>query len=106
MGSVKPLNLIFNRGPVSTGGSNDTVNVAGYRLGIFSQKVVPSQRHIMDLGDWTQSRWQHTTGQSGQPFHKHYGDMVASWRAVDHHVMLYEKDDIEANKQALLILEP
>ena len=106
LGGVKPLNLIFNRGPVPMGGSNDTVDVAGYKLGVFGQEVVPSQRHIMDLGDWTQSGSQHTTGQSGQPFHKHYGDMIASWRDVELHPMWYEKDDIEANKKALLILEP
>ena len=106
MGSVKPLNLIFNRGPIPMGGSNDTVDVAGYKLGVFAQEVVPSQRHIIDLGDWTQSRSQHSTGQSGQPIHKHYADMIASWRDVELHPMWYEKDDIEANKKALLILEP
>ncbi len=106
MGSVKPLNLIFNRGPVAVRGTGDTVDAAGYSSGDFSVRVVASYRHVIDVGEWHNSRSQHTTGQSGQPFHKHFGDMIASWQAVEHHPMLYEKSDIEASKEGLLILEP
>ena len=106
LGSVKPLDLIFNRGPVPARGDGDTVDAAGYGLGDFEVQVVASYRQIIDVGEWENSRSQHTAGQSGQPLHKHYGDMVASWQAVQHHPMLYEKDDITANKEGLLILLP
>ncbi len=106
MGSVKPLHLIFNRGPVPARGGGDTVDAASYKRGDFSVRVLASQRQIIDVGEWRNSRSQHTTGQSGQPFHKHYADMIKPWQAIEHHPMLYERDDIEANQKGLLILEP
>jgi penicillin amidase len=106
LGSVKPLHLIFNRGPVPARGSGDTVDAAGYGRGDFAVRVVASYRQIIDVGEWSNSRSQHTTGQSGQPFHPHYGDMISSWQKVRHHPMLYEKEDIVANQEGLLILQP
>jgi len=106
LGSVKPLHLLFNRGPIAARGSGHTVDAAGYSHEDFSVRVVASYRQIIDVGEWRNSRSQHTTGQSGQPLHKHYGDMIAAWQEVRHHPMLYEKDDIVANQEGLLILEP
>jgi penicillin amidase len=104
LGSVKPLDLIFNRGPLAARGSWCTVDAAAYAAGDFAMTAVSSQRQIVDVGAWENSRSQHTTGQSGQPFNKHYDDMIQSWEAVKHHPMLYEKDDIVANQEALLTL--
>ena len=69
-------------------------------------RSLASQRQIVDVGEWRDSRSQHTTGQSGQPLHKHYDDMIKSWQEVQHHPMLYEKEDIVANQEGLLVLEP
>jgi penicillin amidase len=106
LGSVKPLDLVFNRGPVAARGSWCTVDAAAYSAGDFTVRVLASLRQIVDVGEWQNSRSQHTTGQSGQPLHKHYDDMIRSWEAVKHHAMLYEKDDILANQEGLLILAP
>jgi len=106
LGRVEPLHLIFNRGPVPARGSGETVDAAEYERGAFSVQVLASQRQIVDVGGWRNSRSQHTTGQSGQPFHKHYDDMIRPWQEVNHHPMLYELDDIKANQEGLLILEP
>jgi penicillin amidase len=106
LGSVNPLHLLFNRGPVPARGSGDTVDAAGYKRGDFSVRSLASLRQIVDVGEWRNSRSQHTTGQSGQPLHKHYGDMIESWQEVQHHPMVYEKEDILANQEGLLILEP
>jgi penicillin amidase len=104
LGSVKPLNLIFDRGPVAACGSWCTVDAAAYGAGDFTVAALSSYRQIIDVGAWQNSRSQHTTGQSGQPFHKHYDDMIRPWEAVQHHPMLYEKDDIVANQEGLLVL--
>jgi acyl-homoserine lactone acylase PvdQ len=48
----------------------------------------------------------HTTGQSGQPLNKHYGDMIDAWRQVQHHPVLYERADVEANLEGKLTLLP
>jgi penicillin amidase len=69
-------------------------------------RSLASQRQIVDVGEWDNSRFQHTTGQSGQPFHKHYDDMIGPWQKVEHHPMLFEKDKVRANMEAVLVLEP
>jgi penicillin amidase len=106
LGSVSPLHLLFNRGPVPARGSGDTVDAASYKRGDFLIRSLASLRQIVDVSEWRNSRSQHTTGQSGQPLHKHYGDMIESWQEVQHHPMLYEKEDIVASQEGLLILEP
>jgi len=104
LGRVQPLNLLFDRGPLAARGSWCTVDANAYEVGDFAVHVLPSYRQIIDVGAWRNSRSQHTTGQSGQPLHKHYDDMIRSWEAVRHHPMLYEKADIEANQEGLLTL--
>jgi penicillin amidase len=106
LGSVKPLDLVFNRGPVAARGSWCTVDAAAYGAGDFAVETVSSYRQIIDVGAWQNSRSQHTTGQSGQPFYKHYDDMIQSWQAVKHHPMLYDKDDIVANQELLVLVSP
>ncbi|MFQ6000591.1 MAG: penicillin acylase family protein [Anaerolineae bacterium] len=119
LGAVKPLNLIFNRGPIPARGSGFTVNAASFDYSAFAEGLKPmeigevfavqsgvSQRLIVDLSDFSNSLSIHTTGQVGIPFHKHYGDMISSWQGVKYHPLLWEKDEIERNKEGLLILEP
>ena len=120
LGVVAPLNLIFNRGPVPARGSGFTVNAARFDYSRFGEPgLVPaeigqvfamtsgvSQRLIVDLSDFSQSLSIHTTGQSGLPFHKHYGDMIRSWQEVKYHPLLWERGEIEKEKEGLLVLEP
>ena len=106
LGAVSPLHLLFNRGPVAVGGSGNTVCACGYEYGDFGVSSLPSYRQIIDVGEWQNSRSQHTTGQSGQPLHKHYADMIDAWRKVEHHRMLYEREDILADKEGTLVLQP
>jgi penicillin amidase len=82
------------------------VDAASFSFKKQAVQGIASYRQIIDVGEWRNSRSMHTTGQSGQPLSKHYGDMVASWQAVQHHAMLYEKDDIVANQEGLLTLLP
>lgn len=119
LGEVKPLDLIFNRGPIPARGSGFTVNAAGFDYSAFAEEYVPaeigkvfavqsavSQRLIVDLSDFSNSLSIHATGQVGIPFHKHYGDMITSWQGVKYHPLLWEKDEIERNEEGLLVLEP
>ena len=119
LGAVKPLNLIFNRGPIPARGSGFTVNAAGFDYSAFAEGLKPaeigevfavqsgvSQRLIVDLSDFSNSLTIHTTGQVGIPLHKHYGDMIPSWQEVKYHPLLWEKGEIEENREGLLTLEP
>lgn len=99
------LERLVNKGPFPMGGSGYTVNAAGHYRN-FEQGTVASYRQIVDLSDWGNCRSQHTTGQSGQPMHKHYADMIQSWRAVEHHPMLFDRAQIETEQEGTLILQP
>ena len=102
---ISLLEWLVNKGPFPMGGSGYTVNNTGHNRQ-FEQTMVASYRQIVDLGDWNNCLSQHTTGQSGQPMHKHYADMISPWRDVQHHPMLFDREIIEAEQEAKLILQP
>jgi len=104
---IGPVEAIFNRGPVPVDGSIATVNSTGYSLDSpYTVNHITSQRQIVDLEDLTRSVSMHTTGQSGHPFHPHYDDMVDPWRNIEYHTMLWERADVEAEAEGVLVLTP
>jgi len=107
LGNVKLLAPFFNRGPFPVGGDIDTVNM-GASLPHDPKTVitVPSYRQIVTLADLNNSLSGHAPGQSGHPASKHYDDFIAMWLRVDHHPMLVERTQIEANTQETLYLTP
>jgi penicillin G amidase len=71
---------IFNR-RAETGGAGETVLQSGYEpLQPFTGTWGPVYRMLADIGDPARSRWQSSTGQSGQPGSRHYDDRIADWR--------------------------
>ena len=106
MGGVKPLNLIFNRSTQASG-CGAAVNATGFSPAApFEVSAVPSYRQIVNLADWAGSLSMHTTGQSGLPFHRHYADMITSWRDAGYHAMLWTAADVQAHAKAKLVMEP
>jgi len=104
---IAPIEAIFNRGPVPVDGTIATLNNTGYSLSNpYGVVIVPSYRQIVDLGDLTRSVSMHTTGQSGHPFHPHYDDMIDPWRNIKYHAMLWERGDVEADAEGVLVLTP
>lgn len=107
LGSVQPLNLLFNVGPIPAPAGEATVMRMGFRAGIpFPITSVSSMRMIVDLGNLANSRYIHTTGQSGQPLHKHYSDMVLLWRDGSYVPMPFDRATIDARREGLLVLVP
>jgi len=101
------VEALFNRGPFPVDGSLATVNQADYSLSEpYDAKTIASYRQIIDLGNLGASVSMHTTGQSGHPFHPHYDDMIASWRDVQHHPMLWARTEVDASAASVLILTP
>jgi penicillin amidase len=104
---VRLVERIFNRGPVAVDGTVATVYNTGYVLDSpYGVNTVSSQRQIVDLGNLTRSVSMHTTGQSGHPFHPHYDDMIDPWRNIEYHPMLWERADVEADAEGVLVLRP
>jgi penicillin amidase len=102
-----PIDAMFNRGPIPASGGTSIVNATSWSTDEPAiVQGVPSERMILDLSDWERSQSMHTTGQSGHPFHKHYGDMIMAWRDIELHTMHWERAAIEADAEGTLLLEP
>ncbi len=78
---IAPIERLFNRGPLETGGGSDVINATGWNAAAgYEVTWVPSMRMVLDLGDLDAGEWIHLTGQSGRPFHGHYTDQAELWR--------------------------
>ncbi len=107
LGTVKPLNLLFNAGPVSVPGDNYTVNYTGFSAPDgYDTLGVASMRLIMNAGDWDQSLVVNTTGESGQPLNSHYADMVPLWRDVHYVPLYFTRDALMKAQVTTLTLTP
>jgi penicillin amidase len=78
-GQVTILKLIWNREIESPGG-NYTVNVSGFDSASFQATKAATYRQIIDLHNFDQSLYMIPMGQSGNPFSKHYSDLLKPWR--------------------------
>ncbi len=100
------IEALFNRGPVPVDGTIATVNNTGYSPSDpYGVVIVSSYRQIVDLSDFTRSISMHTTGQSGHPYHPHYSDMIDPWRNIEYHPMLWERTNVQADAEGVLVLE-
>jgi penicillin amidase len=97
----------FNRGPYPASGATSVVNAVGWdAVEGYDVNWLPSMRMLVDLQDLTRSRTIHTTGQSGHADHEHYLDMAPLWLAGETVPMLWDRADIEADAEAVMILVP
>ena len=104
---IKPIEAIFNRGPIACPGGNTTVDVTAWDMKKpFKVKHIVSQRSIIDLGNLNASLMMHTTGQSGHPTHRHYDDFIKPWRDVRYHPTLWERAAAQKASRERLRLQP
>jgi penicillin G amidase len=98
--------ILFNLGPFELGGGRNTVSVGYYGLdNPFEVIIIPTYRFIVDL-DGMQSWSINSTGQSGQPFHRHYSDQVKPWAQGEYHSLPFTDQEVSAEAEAVLILNP
>ena len=80
LSAVKPLDLLLTIGPVKRAGDGYSPNNGAYSLTKpFTVRSHASERQIVDLGDIDASVSIIPTGQSGQPFSRHWGDQTPLW---------------------------
>lgn len=107
LGTIKPLDKLFNRGPYPVGGDIDTVNLGAVSpMQPESVITVPSFRMIANLADLAASLSMHAPGQSGHPVSKHYDDFIKPWRNVEHHPMLFDHEMIDEHAAGMLRMMP
>jgi len=99
------LDNVFNVGPFPVGGANTTVNNGEYSYRTpYRNTVGPSMRQIVNLADVDRSLIVITTGQSGQPFNKHYDDQVQLWLNGGYIQMITDRKAIEKSSWDLLVM--
>jgi penicillin amidase len=97
LGKVAALRSLFNVGPFSAPGSNEVINnqFFGYNEeGKYYVKGGPSTRRVVDFSDIENSWSILPTGQSGNPFSKHYDDQAEMFNAGKFRKMKLNKEEI------------
>ena len=108
MGIQKPLDRVFNRGPLPIGGDTDTPCQTAMIPGDpYDNKAwAPSFRQIVDMGDLSRSVVIHPPGQSGQLGSPHYDDLADLWIKGEYIPMLWTRTQIEDAAEGRLVLNP
>ena len=71
-----------------------------------ANSTAPGYRQIIDLGDLSRSVSIIAPGQSGQPGSRHYDDLIEPWLEGEYHPMLWTRDQVDAEAESTLLLEP
>jgi penicillin G amidase len=84
-----PSAPLFERA-IPTGGDQFTINIGAPVPGGYEQRHVNDYRQVIDLGEISRSRFIVAPGQSGDPFNRHYDDVLGVWRRVEYVPMRFE----------------
>ncbi len=111
LASVSLLDHIFGLAPVERPGDSVTVSVGGdggfsSATPNYSQRTVSSMREIIDLGNFDNSLWVITVGESGQPSSSHYADLLPLWDQNQYQHMDYSPAAEGRSIVDLLVLTP
>jgi penicillin amidase len=108
MGMQKPLDRVFNRGPVPVGGDTDTPCQTGMLAeDPYDPKAWgPGFRQIVDMGDLSRSLIITVPGQSGHLASPHYDDAIDPWLKGEYQPMLWTREQVEQAAESRLVLEP
>ena len=105
MGKVPVLRKLFNVGSFASPGSNEVINnlFFGYNEdGKYYVKGGPSTRRVVDFSDIENSWSILPTGQSGNPFSKHYDDQAEMFNAGKFRRMKLNKEEIVKTSTKLI----
>jgi penicillin amidase len=100
------LRSFFNIGPFSTHGGNEVINNQLFELngaGSFEITAGPSTRRVIDFSDVENARAIVPTGQSGNPFSKHYDDQAQQYLDGEFVKMMLNEEEIRASEDRLVL---
>jgi penicillin amidase len=99
---------LLNRGPFPASGDRSTINLGGYLPSRDNYDVnwIPSLRLIVPLGEPDAARIIGPLGQSGQPGHPHYDDLVGPWIRGESVPLPLSRQAVERAAAARLWLRP
>jgi penicillin amidase len=104
----RPLDRIFNLGPIPMGGDSNTPMQAssGPMEPFGNPGFLANTRCVMDLGNPAGSRFTLAGGQSGNPLSPHYGDLFRLWQRGEGVQIAWADSEVTAATVATLVLEP
>ena len=109
MGLRRPLDRVWNIGPLPHGGDANTVNPGPVDplnpLG-NPDFAIASGRMVVEVGAWDLARFCLPGGQSGNPFSPHYADQVELWLEGDAMVIPYSSKAVDRTIRSRLHLIP
>jgi penicillin amidase len=121
---IWPLEWFFDKGPFPVAGADGAPDATSWDVagayadpqdptyqpvgidGVFEVTSLPSYRLAIDLSDLDAARIIITTGQSGNPGDKHYGDMIEAWRTGGTVPLPFTPDAISTAAASTLTLTP
>jgi penicillin amidase len=121
---ILPLEWYFNASPQEVAGADGTINNNYYQVWraypdpgdasyvpvgigeVFNVTNGPSYRFIVDMGDIEAAQIVITTGQSGNPFDRHYGDMISLWASGGTVSLPFSANNVAASAAETLTLSP
>ena len=108
LGTVRPLNLIFNGPDVAVGGDSDTP----FQTAVVPERPfgatawAPSWRQVVDLSAIDRAVSIYPGGQSGHPKSRHYLDYFSRWYQGQYHPQWIDRAEVEKHLEGQLRLEP
>ena len=72
----------------------------------YDVTVVPSWRHVIDLGDLDRSMGTIPVGQSGNPESPHYRDLFPLWSTGAYHPLPFTRAAVEEATESRVELAP
>ncbi|MDP0927927.1 penicillin acylase family protein [Paracoccus onubensis] len=107
LGTLAPERLAeqMDVGPLAMGGSAFSPRAASYN-DAFRVTSGASFRMVLDVGNWDDSRFINTPGQSGDPMSAHYRDLAPLWAAGEYAPLVYTRDAVERAARHQITLNP
>lgn len=108
LGTIATLKKYFNVGPFPIKGAREVIDNRGYEYnetGLYTVNSGPSTRRIIDFSDIENSISILPTGQSGNPFSKHYKDQAEMYNNGEFRKMKLNKEEI-INSSTKLTIQP
>jgi len=109
IGEIASFRSFFNVGPFPINGTREVINNMAFTYssdGYYPVTSGPSTRRVIDFSDIENSMSILPTGQSGNPFSRHYRDQAKMYNAGEFRKMLLNEAEIKENKKSLLIFTP
>ena len=100
LGVRRPLDGIFNLGPVPLGGDANTPAQAGVHPldPLANPGAIANHRTVIDLGAPERSRFVLAGGQSGNPLSPHYADLFELWRRGEGVPIAWSAEAVDAGE--------